>query len=533
MRMRPGQWMTRQTWASILIPIAVGACLVACRSSTPPVNILILSVDTLRADRLGSYGNDDWNRSPSPNIDRLAARGTVFDRSYAPRGQTRPSVASFLTGKYPITTGVRENGTLLRERHLTFIQRLAAAGHQTGAFLANFQTDSMGSGWAYRGAKVVRQGENPGERLPQARQQVLWDDRVEQAALDFLDGIDGRRPFTAYVHFFDVHKPYNPPSGYDLYGHYADMPEPLRQVRDGESLHAYIDEITRTDRPVEERELQRIRGLYDGAITATDDRIGRVLEKLEQVGARENTVIVFTSDHGEELFDRHRYAYHGNSIYEGVLRVPLIIAGPGLDQGKRSSVPVMNVDVSATLLELAGLPVPDDVEGISLAELLRGRSDEPLRSHLFFEWRDEVYAVSDGRHVYVHNPHHAELLKSPFIELQDPAYVANLSYTPTRLSYPIACYEGYDTEVDPLQRHNLLDNASETTAHFDDLHRALAAWLSEPQHEKKMSWPGLEQHAEALNRELDQLRSLGYVGIASQMEGGPTDRRYLSDCADR
>ncbi len=523
---------------TILVASLIGVCQVSCKPSPPPVNILVLSVDTLRADRLGVYGNDVWGDSPSPHIDALASHGTTFDRSYAPRGQTRPSVAAFLTGKYPITTGVRENGTFLRERHLTFIQRLADAGHQTGVFLSNFRTDSMGSGWAYRGAEVRRQGHDPGDPEADSRRQVLWDDRVEQATVDFLDSVDRDRPFTAYVHFFDVHKPFNPPEGYDRYGIVDDLPAALRPGTTGETIHERIDEITRTDRPFGEGEHRRILGLYDGTVTATDDRIGRILAKLEQIGERDDTVIVLTSDHGEELFDRNRYAYHGNSIYEGVLRVPLIIAGPGLAAGVRRDVPVMNIDVTATILDLAGLSQPADIEGRSLASVLRGESVDPVREHLFFEWQNEIYAVSDGDHAYVFNPDHTEPMKSPFLELQDRDYLARLDYTPTRTAYAIDCYEGYDLPADPLQASNLLGDLpagaggdpQRLPAPFGDLRRALAAWLNDPAHEKTMSWPGLDQQADAIHRELEQLRSLGYVGIAPQAVGGPQDRRYLNDC---
>ncbi len=198
----------------------------------------------------------------------------------------------------------------------------------------------------------------------------------------------------------------------------------------------------------------------------------------------------------------------------------------------------MNIDVTATILELAGLTLPDDIEGRSLHPVLTGQSEEPIREHLFFEWQNEIYAVSDGRHAYVFNPSHTEPQKSPFIELQDPAFVARLPYTPTRSSYAIECFEAYDLQGDPLQAENLIagleagagGDPQRLPVPFGELRRALAAWLGDPSHEKTMSWPGLDRHADAINRELEQLRSLGYVGITPQAIGGPQDRRYLNDC---
>jgi arylsulfatase A-like enzyme len=484
--------------------------LAACGPEAPRRNLLIVSVDTLRADRLGVYGNADWGGSPSPHADALAARGLLFESAVATRGQTHPSIASMLTGKYPITTGLRENGLLLLPHHRTLFQYLQAAGFRTGAFVANFDRDHPGDNWVYRGADVAAdgfRGRRTVEARAESRFQVQWDDRVEQDALAFLRGLDGRRPFAAWVHLYDVHKPYNPPSEHLGYGLYAEVPPVLGAPgpESGTALEAWLAEITLGEREVPAAELRRILGLYDGTVTATDARLGRLLSALEEIGAVENTYVVFTSDHGEELYDHHRYFFHGNSVYQGTLRIPLIVAGPDLPAGRRLEALAQNLDLAPTLLELLGLPPADDMEGLSLAPLLRGEVSESPRPVAFFEWQDVVYGATDGRWSYIHNPSHAHLLKSPFFPPP--------GQPPTR-GFPVDCFEAYGLLADPTEQSDLLagrDPASLARAEalppeIAPLRRALEAWLADPRHEREMSWPGLS--AEGLER----MRELGYVG---------------------
>ena len=152
--------LLRSRRVAAVTSLALGMCVASCGRPEPTDhrNVLIVSVDTLRADRLGSYGNDTWGETPSPHIDALAADGVLFERCLAPRGQTHPSIASMLTGKFPITTGVRENIHSLDPMDTTLIQLLQQAGFQTGVFLANFSTNprAVSDNWVYRGRRCVR-----------------------------------------------------------------------------------------------------------------------------------------------------------------------------------------------------------------------------------------------------------------------------------------------------------------------------------------------------------------------------------------
>ncbi len=484
-----------------------------------PPSLLLVSFDTLRADRLGCYGGRDWGRSVAPAVDELAARGVLFESCWAPRGQTRPSLAAMLSGKYPITTGLRENRLTLLEEHRTFLELLAGAGWQVGIFLANFDTERLGGSWAFRGAEQAVSGKVRGEEGPASRLERLWDERTEEAALAFLGALDPARPFAAWVHFFDIHDPYNPPDGFDLYGHEPGLPEPLRAPgpEDGERLNAWLASVTLGEHSPTPAERARVLGLYDGTVTATDARLARVLAALDRTGRRDETFVVFVSDHGEELGDRHGYYFHDSSVYPGTLRIPLVVAGPGLPAGTRVAAQVQNLDHAATVLELCGLSVPADMESLSFVGLLRGESREPTRPHVFLELQDIVYAVVGEGRAYVHNPRHAQLRKTP--------------YAGSGKAFPIGCFEGYDLLADPLaQRDRLADLDASALARDEalppelrPLRAALRRWLADPRHERAMSWPGLGPEA------LPDLMALGYVGGGADRE----DVLFLEDCAGR
>ncbi len=498
--------------AAALIALAVAGC----GPDVPKHDVLIISFDTLRADRLGVYGNTDWGTTTSPHVDDLAAHGVTFDRVVATRGQTHPSLGALLSGKYPITTGLRENGSTLLPQHRTIFELLAQAGYQTGVFVANFDKSDPMDSWVFRGADTSDDGFHgryDSEAANESRFQETWDQRVEESALSFLGRLDPDEPFAAWVHFYNIHKPYNPPAEYlTRYGMSPDAPADLRAPGpdSGRALEMYLRDITLGDREIGAAELRRILGLYDGAVSATDERLGRLLDKLKAIGRYDSTYFVFTADHGEELFDHHRYFFHGNSVYESVLRLPLVIAGPGLPQGVRvSAANVQNIDIAPTILELLGLPPAPDMEGHSLVPLLRGETTEPPRPYAFSEWQDIVYVVTDGNYAYIHNPMHAHLLKEP--------YQTRGGEVVTR-GYPLQCFEAYDLRTDPDEQHDLLAGKDPATLgsvgglppELAPLRKALEQWLADPRHEREMSWPGLSDDRVERERRA-KLEEIGYI----------------------
>ena len=507
--------------------LGLGSVLVpACGPPTPPrdVNLLLVSVDTLRADRLGCYGNGEWADSPSPVLDELALRSVVFDRAYAPRGQTHPSLASLITGKYPITTGLRENGYPLAESHTTLFEHLATAGYQTGVYIANFEVEHPVDGWIARGAEKRGDGFAGNRRQelktrPESALQQTWDDRVEQGATAFLRNVDTTRPFALWAHFYDPHKPYNPPAPHvGRYGVSAELEAPLVAPgpNSGNRLEHALMEMTLGKREPTEAELKRIRGLYDATVRATDERLGRLLAVLESVGELEDTYVVFTSDHGEELWDHNRYFFHGSSIYEGVLRLPLVIHGPDLVSGERVEEVVRAIDVTPTVLDLLGLPGDEAMEGVSVAPRLRGEGAMP-EVQAVMEWQDLVYAVSDGRYKLVWNDRHVHTRKAPF------------HAAPPGTGFRIDCLEGYDLQADPGEQNNLLShlsvhdlrNGDALPPEFRPLYEGLEEFLSDPAHLDGFDTGALGADA------VERLKQLGYVSSVSANRG---DSTRVGDC---
>ncbi|RKY19546.1 MAG: hypothetical protein DRQ55_10405 [Planctomycetota bacterium] len=500
--------MVRPSRAVLLL----AALAIGCdQAPSSRVNLLFVSFDTLRADRLGAYGNDDWDQSPSPQVDALAARGTLFETVYASRGQTHPSLASIMTGRYPITTGLRENGYPLDPQFPTLMQHLSAAGWRTGVFVANMEVAHPKEGWISRGADVAADGFAGRRRLEhrnEASMQRVWDDRTEQAALAFLDQAADDGPFAAWVHFYDIHKPYTPPAAYrDRFGLSEGLPPVLRAPpetgKQAMLLEQWLANVTLGGRELSEAELRRVLGLYDAGVMATDDRLGRLLARLDDLGEGERTVVVFTSDHGEELFDHNRYFFHGASIHDGTVRLPLVLAGPGIPGGARVPTLTQAIDIAPTLLDLLGVPADPGHEGHSLLPLVRGETSTPPAPVAFVEWQDLIYAATDGAHKLIWNPKHAWPRKTPF------------AYGPPEAGYRMECIEGYALGPDPHEAKNLLADVDPgqmslrgqgLPATVAPLAQALRTWLSSPEHRQQMNTDALDE------TDMEHLRQLGYVG---------------------
>ncbi len=511
--------------------VAAVTATLACGEPTPPrdVNLLLVSWDTLRADRLGAYGNDEWGESPSPRVDALAASGVVFETAYAPRGQTHPSIGSLLTGKYPATTGLRENAYPMPEEHTTLFEHLDAAGYQTGVFIANFEVAHPVEGWVARGADVSADGYG-GERTGvtqknEGKLQVEWDDRVERAAAAFLRGVDTSRPFALWTHYYDIHKPYNPPAGLvDRYGTSPDVSGPLEAPGpfSAPQLELFLGSITLGRKPpASDADLVRVRGLYDATVRATDDRLTRILQQLDDMGELEDTYVVFTSDHGEELYDHNRYFYHGASVYDGVVRVPLVVAGPDVLEGLRVRSLGRTIDVTPTVLDLLGLAADPEMEGVSLAPVLRGEAAETGVDHAVVEWQDLIFAVSDGRRKLIYNERHTWPRKAPY------AYVDGVGFE-------IDCIEAYDLVADPFEQTNLLegfdlaaiDGGRALPEEFRPLYRALRDFKADPRHSGEMDLDTLDEAARK------RLAQLGYVGAGS-VSDGRSDSMFADPCVTR
>jgi arylsulfatase A-like enzyme/Tfp pilus assembly protein PilF len=332
--------MTRGRLAAVAVTvgalgITAAAVLSTLRSGSPsdPAapssairTVLLVTVDTLRADRVGAYG---WPAARTPAIDALAARGVRFRRAFATAPITLPSHASLLTGLYPPGHGSRHNGMRMRQEPATLATILHDQGWATGAFIGAFPLDrrfGLDRGFDVYGDRMPRGSDG---RLRSERPGVL----VVDEALEWARGLGDRRGFL-WVHLFEPHAPYEPDA--------ARGPE-------GRTLPAAVR--------------------YDDEVARADAAIGRLLAGL---GERiPSALIVVTGDHGE-AFGEHGETAHSVFLYDTTLQVPLVIAGPGIGPaGTAPGADVSLADVFPTVMNALGLP-PRDVDGVSLLPVMRG-----------------------------------------------------------------------------------------------------------------------------------------------------------------
>ena len=336
----------------------------ACRgTSTPPPpsvaarNLLIITIDTLRADHVGAYGD---RAAQTPAIDALAARGTLFEHAFAPTPVTLPSHASLMTGRYPAGHGARHNGMRLDLAVPTLAERLASAGFATAGFVGAFPLD--------RRFGLIKGFQTYGDRMPRTADGRPANERAGREVVD--EAITwltrrGDQRFFLWVHLFEPHAPYG-------------------DVRRGGSTDArYREDIAEADR-----------------------QVARLLAALGDRAA--STVIVLAADHGE-AFGEHGEISHSVFVYDTTLRIPLIVAGPNIATGARMTAPVSLVDVAPTLAPVLGVGT-FDADGVNIHGALGWHepAPRPLYAETFaplldFGW-SPLRAVRDGEWKYIDAP---------------------------------------------------------------------------------------------------------------------------------
>jgi arylsulfatase len=342
------------------------ALLVLCGCGEPepipaPRALLLVTVDTLRADRLGAYGSE---RGLSPRIDALARKSLVFDAAYAPSPYTFPSIAGLLTGRYPNELGIRSNRSAIPADAPTLAGVLREAGWRTGAVVSNFVLRNK--------TGLARHFDFYDDTMLQAETVRAWPERIGRdttnAAIRVQEKLEGSgKPWFLWVHYQDPHGPYTPPAGFRE--RYLDAE---RAAKDGgRRLHGHPDRFGKGVIPEyqildDQREVAWYRAGYDGEIAYLDAELGRLLDTLGGQGRLTDAAVVFAADHGEALGEHDYWFAHGHQLTDELVRVPLLLRVPGRPPGRRSDV-VSLVDVVPTLSRLLlGIAPPADGPGRDL-----------------------------------------------------------------------------------------------------------------------------------------------------------------------
>jgi len=374
-----------QIWAGRLEPIAgwlagvvaliVLAATTGCDglgASAPAPNVVLIVVDTLRADHLGAYGYDE--APTSPHLDALAERGVVFDRAIAASSLTAPAHASMMTSRYvrENSVGYLNGGTRLVDTE-TLASTFSAAGYATAAFVSNNILKS-------------RIGLDHGfdlydDDLPEAERNrpYVFERGARETtarAVEWLAGAD-ERPFFLWVHYQDPHGPYTPPP--ELARRFVNPPSKDERALPILNRQNGLNGIPAYQALPGLSYLSQYRGLYAGEIRAFDDGLGVLLDAIRRSEGDRATVILLTADHGESFGERDYYLAHGHATTPDLVRVPLIVAAPGLEPG-RSGALVHHVDVMPTLLDLAGVVIPEGTRGVPIGRLFREEEGFPART---------------------------------------------------------------------------------------------------------------------------------------------------------
>jgi len=368
--------------------LALGSC------ARPPErpDILFISIDTLRSDRLSLYGYD---LPTSPRLDEFAREALVFTHAQTPRAKTTPAMASVFTGLYPHDHGVRDLASPLDRRVPVLAEQLKSGGYKTIGIVANWvlteERSGLARGFMVWNEELPDQVGVPPHNVQQRRATSMTDTALELLELDSAPKPEGQRaPWFAWLHYMDPHGAYDPPEEHKLFDREPDwLPAP--DSFPAHPIHklrlADYNVPASAEGPDGRIDLAKVRALYDGEIHYVDAEIGRLFDALRAAGRFDSTLIIVTSDHGESLGE-HRYWFeHGFYTYEATCRVPLLIhlpskPGAPAPTGLRSS-DVSLVDLTPTLLEylkLAPLPVRDISRtrpyGTSFARLLPEARDK-------------------------------------------------------------------------------------------------------------------------------------------------------------
>ena len=352
------------------------------------LSVLLITIDTLRADHLGVYG---YRRPTSPHIDALAQRGTVFDRAFTFWPKTRGSFVMMMTGRRPSQNGYSKTHPILLDFNPTLAGVLKQAGYRTAAVVDN---PNVAAQYGYaRGFESYREiWEEPALATETDGARAISD-----GGIAYLRAARPDQPFFLWLHYVNPHAPYTPPAPFD------------RAFLDGAGAGPILPAISglhggvKKEWAVPGKRLGYYVSQYDGEIAFVDDEVGRVLEALSAAPVAGKTAIVLTSDHGESLGEHDYYFDHGEDLFDPCLAIPLIMTMPGASGGQRSSEFASTLDLVPTILDAVKVSYPPDLAGTSVLGAVTGGMG-PGRQRLFAQNDRNLSATFDARFKLVETP---------------------------------------------------------------------------------------------------------------------------------
>lgn len=426
-----------------------------------PRNVLWILVDTLRADHLSLYG---YGRKTSPNLEAFARGAVVFRSARSQASCTFPSVNSMFTSQWPNRfLGQPNNSFGIPKAVTTIAEVLRQKGYKTMAVSAS---------------AVVR--DNPSRFNPNGgfgagfdvfHESCVWKPAgcVNRAALPLLQ--NGDKPFFLYLHYIDPHGPYDPPKQHQRQFEVGSTDKEFIRNGDANPIGSWLYAGKR-DPKVTPEDMEYLVGLYDDEIAYFDGRLAELLAEVKKRGLLENTLIVFSADHGEEFLE-HGHIKHCRAVYDASIHTPLLIKVPG-QPARDVDAAASNIDLSPTILDLLGIDAsPLNPQGRSLRPFLEGKADDPKAGARYqFSMIAAVRSVSDGRY----------------------KLIEDLGKGTSAL---------YDTKTDPKETKDILTQERRI---YHRLHKELEAWLERAEGAASASL-SLKNAAEAEKK----LRALGYL----------------------
>ncbi len=441
-------------------------------------DIILVYMDALRADHLGCYG---YHRETSPFIDRLAEEGALFRTVVSQASSTFPSVHSALTSKY--ASRFLDAHACLPAKHLTLAECLKNQGYTTLAVSSSPVVTRSNTAYSLGG---FEQGFDRFDESVAHGEEWNWQWRnpegVVAKALEWIG--EAERPFFLFLYIMDPHSDYHCPEPF--HSRFDPDYSGREEVEKGR-MSFFADEILKgSESRIDDRDMHHFEALYDGEIAYADHEIGRLLRALDEAGRIDDTLVLLTSDHGEEFLE-HGGVHHGYTLYNEVIRVPLILRYPrAIPKGKTVDRRIVqSIDMVPTLLEIAGIDQPETMEGESLMPLIRNE-EASWREYALSETPfTDMKAVTKGRWKYIY-------------------CLGTRSLAPVERVPQSRGGRLYDLAQDPGEHHDVHAEHPEIA---EDLHNLLVRLLPEAERRRLLAQQEIEMH-EAVK---EQLKSLGYL----------------------